>query len=119
MHFGENQLALGSSGISLLTTTHPFILQHSDLHLGPPKLHPDPNELVWHQSGEKAKSAATPPLPSLSLILALLISYSSFIDIHSYDSIRCVLCCLPLHFFDLSCSFDRYKSLRFFMPAKS
>uniref|UniRef100_A0A2N9G3L9 Uncharacterized protein n=2 Tax=Magnoliopsida TaxID=3398 RepID=A0A2N9G3L9_FAGSY len=27
-HFGENQLALGSSGISPLTTTHPLILQH-------------------------------------------------------------------------------------------
>ncbi|XLR35975.1 hypothetical protein S83_063875 [Arachis hypogaea] len=27
-HFGENQLAIGSSGISPLTTTHPLILQH-------------------------------------------------------------------------------------------
>nr|VDD60622.1 unnamed protein product [Brassica oleracea] len=27
-HFGENQLALGSSGISPLTTTHPLIFQH-------------------------------------------------------------------------------------------
>ncbi|PWA66907.1 hypothetical protein CTI12_AA323580 [Artemisia annua] len=27
-HFGENQLALGSSGNSPLTTTHPLILQH-------------------------------------------------------------------------------------------
>ncbi|TYI30076.1 hypothetical protein ES332_A05G359600v1 [Gossypium tomentosum] len=27
-HFGENQLALGSSDISPLTTTHPLILQH-------------------------------------------------------------------------------------------
>ncbi|KAK7400932.1 hypothetical protein VNO78_12241 [Psophocarpus tetragonolobus] len=27
-HFGENQLALGSSGISPLTTTHLLILQH-------------------------------------------------------------------------------------------
>jgi len=29
MHFEENQLALGSSGISPLTTTHLLILQHS------------------------------------------------------------------------------------------
>ena len=30
-HFGENQLALGSSGISPLTTTHPLILQHQSV----------------------------------------------------------------------------------------
>ncbi|KAL7144051.1 hypothetical protein ABFS83_08G232600, partial [Erythranthe nasuta] len=30
-HFGENQLALGSSGISSLTTTHPLILQHQSV----------------------------------------------------------------------------------------
>nr|WMB96658.1 hypothetical protein [Solanum melongena] len=33
-HFGENQLALGASGISPLTTTHPLILQHQSV--GPP-----------------------------------------------------------------------------------
>ena len=30
-HFRENQLALGSSGISPLTTTHPLILQHQSV----------------------------------------------------------------------------------------
>ncbi|KAL5563779.1 hypothetical protein UlMin_033526 [Ulmus minor] len=30
-HFGENQLALGSSGISPLTTTHPLIFQHQSI----------------------------------------------------------------------------------------
>ena len=30
-HFGENQLALGSSGISPLTTTHLLILQHQSV----------------------------------------------------------------------------------------
>ena len=31
IHFGENQLALGSNGISPLTTTHPLILQHQSV----------------------------------------------------------------------------------------
>jgi hypothetical protein len=31
MHFGENQLSLGSIGISPLPTTHPSILQHGSV----------------------------------------------------------------------------------------
>ncbi|MBA0682474.1 hypothetical protein Goari_024191, partial [Gossypium aridum] len=31
MHFGENQLALGLSGISPLTITHPPIIQHQSV----------------------------------------------------------------------------------------
>ncbi|KAH1096566.1 hypothetical protein J1N35_013487 [Gossypium stocksii] len=30
-HFGENQVALGSSGVSPLITTHPLILQHQSV----------------------------------------------------------------------------------------
>uniref|UniRef100_A0A2N9I5R1 Uncharacterized protein n=1 Tax=Fagus sylvatica TaxID=28930 RepID=A0A2N9I5R1_FAGSY len=47
-HFGENQLALGSSGISPLTTTHPLILQHQSARGQSPGLLPLLGSLRFH-----------------------------------------------------------------------
>ncbi|KAK7321987.1 hypothetical protein VNO80_35259 [Phaseolus coccineus] len=77
-HFGENQLALGSSGISPLTTTHPLILQHQLAFATAPVV--SLNQATAYESpahsstGTRSESRAEPPPTAWELTVSCSIS---------------------------------------------